>query len=70
MRTLSYDEAMAATVNTRVMTLSEDLRQNFSGYIPEIFFSMLSVIDIVRAYKFQVHATSLVIASLVAVTPY
>lgn len=70
MRILSYEEAMSATVNVKHMTLSKDLKQNYSGYIPEIFFSILSIIDVVRAYKFQVHSTILVIVSLVAVCPY
>lgn len=69
MRTLSFEDAMAGTVNARLKTLSHDLKQNFSGYIPEVFFCILSVMDLVRAYKFQVHAAALLLAGLLAVYP-
>ena len=69
MRTMTFEEAMAGTVNNKPWGLAANLRKNFKGYIPEVFFYILSIIDIVRAYRYQIHSVTVALTMLLAVYP-
>ena len=69
MKVLKFEEAMALTVNRKHYLQSENLRRDFSGYIPSTFFYILSFLDVIRSYRFQVHIITVFMLSTLATYP-